>query len=191
MRDDQPNLEISILRVSLFGIFLLFPLVLLGDRLLNASANAYYSFGAFFLAFAAIAALLAVISLNYAFGYLAFLAVLAAELLFNMPLVIFSSHVAMALLFAEGLSSLRPFLLVASNVKLGKQENISSNLRACIGRFRRTFLVVAGSLIALAVAYGLLPDVLPIPSDLSALSLYATLGLVAIALTALYLGEKE
>jgi hypothetical protein len=157
---------------------------------LGASGSAYLAIGVFFFAVSVIAGFLGVMLLNYVAAYVAFLAVLAAELILNPSIEIFSVHIAIGLIFAEGVSSLRPYQTVAGSLRYGEHENVSVKLRTCISRYRRAFLVVAGSLLVASFGYSVLPQILPIASDLATLALYATIGLVAIAITTLYLGQR-
>jgi hypothetical protein len=157
---------------------------------LGASGSAYLAIATFFFAVSVIAGCLAVMLLNYVAAYIAFLAVLAMELILNQSVEIFSIHIAIALIFAEGVSSLRPYQTVARDLRYGVRENVSVMLSTCLSRYRRAFLVVAGSLLLVSFGYSILPQILPIVSDLAALALYATIGLVAIAITTLYLGQR-
>ncbi len=175
----------------LYAVFVSYPIFFLGGLFLQAPVNPSLAFGTFFFSVSLLAGLLALFTLNYVFAYAAFLAVLATNLLLNPPLVVFSTHLAIALIFAEGTSALQPYRLTASQIRPGAQESVSSNLDSCLGRFRRTFLVVAGGLFAISIGYGTLPGVLPIASDLASLALYATISLIAVALTALYLVERD
>jgi hypothetical protein len=181
---------ISTLRVGLFLIFLAFPTVFLRDQFLGASGSAYLAIGTFFFVVSVIAAFLGVMLLNYVAAYIAFLAVLATELILNQSTVIFSVHIAIALIFAEGVSSLQPYQVVARSLRYGERENVSVELRMCMSRYRRAFLVVTSSLLVVSFGYSILPQILPIVSDLAALALYAAIGLVAIAITTLYLGQR-
>jgi hypothetical protein len=180
-----------ILRIGLFAVFLVYPVAFLQGRFLETFVNSYSGLGTFFFLVGSVSGLLAVGTLSYIFGYVAFLAVLASELFFNAAPTIFTSHLAIALIFAEGISSLKTYDLAARQTVRGENENVSSNLHVSFHRFRRTLLLVAVSLFALSVGYGLFPDVLPMASDIGALSMYATVGLLAIALTALYLGARD
>lgn len=149
------------------------------------------SAGTFALAVATLSGLILVLSLNYAAGIVAFLAALTMDLLYNPPVVIFSTHIAITLVFIEGVSSLRPYRLVTTNTRDGPNETVTSNLTSSLIRFRRTLILVGISLVALSFAYALLPNVLPIVSDVTTLALYVTISLVAIAITALYLGQRK
>ena len=187
----ERTFEIAAFRIGLYAVFLLYPALVLQGRFLEAFSNAYSGFGTFFFAVALVMGLLAVGTMSYFFGYAALLAVLVSELFFNAALVIFTSHLAVAVIFTEGVSSLKLYDMVARRVKQGPYENVSANLQSCFLRFRRTIFLVAGALFTLSVGFGLLPEIMPTASDVAALSLYAAVGLVAIALTALYLGARE
>ena len=181
---------ISILRVGLFVVFLVFPALFLQGVFLGASGSTYLAFAIFFLAVSLVAGFLAVVSLNHVVAYIAFLAVLVTELIANQSVEIFSIHIAIGLIFAEGVSSLRPYQTVARDLKSGVRENVSAQLNTCLRRYRRAFLLVSGSLLVVSFGYSVLPQVLPIVSDIAALALYAAIGLVAIGITTLYLGQR-
>lgn len=168
-----------------------YPLLAFEAAITNSFASASMAAGTFALGVATLAGLVLVLTLNYAAGIVAFLAVLMADLLYNPPLVIFSTHLAVTLVFTEGVCSLRPYRLVATNTSEGPSETVTSNLISCLHRFRRTLILIAISLVALSFAYALLPEVLPIVSDGTTLALYVTISLVAIAITALYLGQRK
>lgn len=171
-------------------IFLAFPILFLRGMFLGASGSANAAIAVFFFGVSVITGLLAVVFLNHVVAYIAFLSVLAMELMFGQPAEVFSIHIAIALIFAEGVSSLRPYQAVARSMRYGDRENVSLSLRVCVSRYRRSFILVAGCLLVISFGYGILPQILPIVSDLAALALYATIGLVAIAITTLYLGHR-
>ena len=191
MRFISPRGEIDATRILLYLGFIGYTLLAFGATITNSFASAAMSAGTFALAVATLSGLILVLSLNYAAGLVVFLAVLTMDLLYNPPVVIFSTHIAITLMFTEGVSSLRPYRLVATNTRHGPNETVTSNLISCVDRFRRTLILVAISLVALSFAYALLPDVLPIVSDVTTLALYVTISLVAIAITALYLGQRR
>jgi hypothetical protein len=181
---------ILILRAGLFVVFLVFPALFLQSVFLGASGSPYLAFAIFFLVVSLVAGFLAVVSLNQVIGYIAFLAVLVTELIANQSVEIFSIHIAVGLIFVEGVSSLKPYQTVARDLKSGGRENVSVQLSACLRRYRRAFLLVSGSLLVVSFGYSVLPQVLPIVSDIAALALYAAIGLVAIGITTLYLGQR-
>lgn len=183
--------EIAVLRGVLYLIFLVYPLLFLQGRFLEAILNPFLDAGNFFFAVAVFSALLATLTLNYALGYVTFLAVMISEFAFGTPLIIFTSHLAIALSFAEGTSSLGMYASVARQVRGGAHENATFNLRVCLSRFRKVLILVSTTLFALSVGYALFPEIIPTPASLSALAVYATIGLIAIALTVLYLGSRE
>jgi len=186
----KPSSVIAILRVGLFVVFLVFPTLFLQSIFLGASGSPYLAFALFFLAVSLVAGFLAVVSLNHVVAYIAFLAVLATELIANQSVEVFSIHIAIGLIFAEGVSSLRPYQTVAKDLKSGVRENVSIQLNTCLRRYRRAFLLVSGILLVISFGYSVLPQVLPIVSDIAALSLYAAIALVAIGITTLYLGQR-
>jgi hypothetical protein len=171
-------------------LLITFPILFLRGAFLGASGNAYLTIATFLFSVSLIAAILAVIFLNYVAAYITFLAVLGTELAMSQSPEIFSIHIAIALIFAEGISSLNQYHRVAQNLRIGGRETVSTSLGVSIGRFHRAFLPVAGCLLAISFGYSILPQILPIVSDLTALSLYATIGLVGIAITTLYLGQR-
>jgi len=186
-----PESEIAALRGGLFLVFLIYPLLFLQVGFLDAILDPFLNAVNFFLTVAVFSALLASLTLNYAFGYVAFLAVMVSDFAFGAPLVIFTSHLAIALSFGEGTSSLGMYQSVARQIRQGTSENASLNLRGCLHRFRRMLILVSASLFALSGGYALLPEIIPTPTGLSALALYAMIGLIAIALTVLYLGSRD
>lgn len=157
------------------------------DAMLNPFLNA----GNFFLAMAVFAAGLATLTLRHVLGYMTFFAVMISDFAFGAPLPIFTCHLAVAILFAEGTSSLGMYESAARHLAGGGSESASENLRECFQRFRRTFIKISVPLLGLSVAYGFLPEIIPTPTDLTGLAIYATIGLMAIALTVLYLGSRE
>jgi len=179
------------LRVLLYGILIAYPIVLLRDNILGVSASPTVSVGNFLLLTSLVLGVIAVVSLNYMFGYVTFLFVLAAELLLNTPLVVFSTHIAVALIFSEGVSAIKPYRQLSLGMIPGDQENVTASLESCLGRFRRIFMMMAGAFILLSLAYGILPEILPLASGTAALAVYASISILAIALTVLYLGERE
>lgn len=182
--------NIGYLRIALYGLFVAYPLVTLRFAFLE-SPNPLVSLANFLIIVALAAGLVAVISLNYAFGYVSFLAVFLAELLYNLPLVFFTTHLAVALVFSEGVSALSLYQSVSSKILPGTTENATTSLQVSMQRFQSKFLLVGLCLVAVSLPYGVLSDVLPFTSGLASLSVYITISIVAIALTALYLGGRE
>lgn len=191
MNSPKRQFGLTTLRVLLHGIFIAYPIVLLRDNILGISSSPTVSVGNFLLLTSLLLSVIAVVSLNYVFGYASFLFVLAAELLLNPPLVVFSTHITVALIFSEGISAIKPYHQVSLGIIPGNEENVTASLESCVRRFRRTLMIVAGVFILLSLAYGILPEILPLASGTAALALYATISIIAIALTVLYLGERE
>lgn len=183
--------EITFLRIVLYGMFLAYPTIMLRNAFLGVSANPIVSLANFFMVVALLAGLVAAITLNYVVGYVSFLAVFCAEFLYNMPLLVFTTHLAVALVFAEGLSSLRLYQSVSGVIRPGPHENATASLHACLRRFRSRLVLVASGLFVASSAYGVFPEIVPFASGLASLALYATISIIAIALTALYLGDRE
>ena len=186
----KPSSEIAILRVGLFVVFLTFPALFIQSVFLGTLGSPYLAFAIFFLAVSLVAGFLAVVSLNHVAAYIAFLAVLVTELIANQSVETFCIHIAIGLIFAEGVSSLRPYQTVARDLKSGLRENVTVQLSICLRRYRRAFLLVSVFLLMISFGYSVLPQVLPIVSDIAALALYAAIGLVAIGITTIYLGQR-
>jgi hypothetical protein len=190
LNPNSAKTEIDAIRVLLFLIFIGFTLLAFGSTI-SQMPMAGATAGTFTLGIAAVAALILLLTLNYAAGLVTFIAILGTDFLLNPPLVIFSTHLAITLVFTEGVCSLHPYRLVAGNVITGSNESVTSNLMSTLARFRRTLVLVAVSLVMLSFAYGLLPDILPAVSDVTTLALYVTISLVAIGITGLYLGQRR
>jgi hypothetical protein len=163
----------------------------MGTRFFDAFLNPFANAGNFFFLVAAWTALLATFTLKYQLGYLTFLGVMLSDLVSGTPLIFFTSHLAIALIFAEGTSSLGKFASITGGISQGQAENVTLNLQTSFRRFRRTLIGVAIGLFILSAVYGILPDLMPTTTELSSLAIYATIGLMAIALTVLYLGSRE
>ncbi len=183
--------EIAALRGGLLLVFLVYPILFLQVGFLDAILHPFLNAGNFFLSVAVFLALLATLTLNFALGYTTFLAVMVSDFALGTPLLIFTTHLAIALSFAEGTSSLGMYQSVARQIKVGTDENATSNLQACLHRFRRTLIRVSATLFALSAGYALLPEIIPTVGGLSGLAIYTTIGLMAIALTVLYLGSRR
>lgn len=182
--------NITYLRIALYGLFVAYPFVTLRNAFVE-SPNPLVSLANFLIMVALAAGLVAVISLSHVFGYVSFLAVFFAELLYNLPLLFFTTHLAVALVFSEGVSALNLYQSVSSKIRHGANENATTNLRASLRLFESRFLLVGLCLVAVSLTYGVLPDILPFTSGLASLAVYVTISIIAIALTALYLGDRE
>lgn len=183
--------QIAGLRAGLLLVFLLYPLLFMGIRFFDAFLNPFANAGNFFFLVAVLTALLATLTLKYQLGYLTFLGVMLSNLVSGTPLIFFTSHLAIALTFAEGTSSLGKFVSTTEGISEGPAENVTLNLQTSIRKFRRTLIGVAIGLFILSAVYGILPDLMPATAELSSLAIYATMGLMAIAVTVLYLGSRE
>ncbi len=179
------------IRGALFVVFVAFPISQFSDRLARAFIAPSLGLGAFLFTLAIIAGLIAVITLSHGFGYLAFLASLASGLLFNPSPWLFCLYVVVGLLFSEGISSLKPYDSVARGIRFGMHENVSSNLHLCLKRHTKTFLLVGVGLVVVSSLYALLPDVLHLATNITALATYASIGLIAIAITVMHFGRGE
>ena len=183
--------QIAGLRVGLLLVFLFYPLIFMGTRFFDAFVNPFANAGNFFFVIAALTALLATFTLKYQLGYLTFLGVMLSNLVSGTPLIFFTSHLAIALTFAEGTSSLGKFVSITQGIREGPAESVTLNLQTSFRRFRRVLFGVGIGLFILSAVYGILPDLMPATAELSSLAIYATIGLMAIAVTVLYLGSRE
>ncbi len=183
--------EIFTLRLTLFIIFLAYPITFLQAQFFAAVLSPFSGLGSFFLTLALFSSVLAALTFNYAFGYMAVVGVIASDLAFGLPLFVFAPHVAVALAFAEGTASLKPFQVIANMTIKGDRENITSNLRLCFHRLRRKLLTIFVSLFALSTGYGLLPTIVPTSANVVGLAIYAAIGLLVFGIIVLYLGAGE
>ncbi len=175
----------------LLAIFVAFPLVVFGQFFFAAIIDPFSGAGPFFLVAALFSSILALLSFNQMFGYMALASVIISDLAYGLPLFLFAPHVAISLAFAEGNSSLRPYYAVAKMMIFGERENVSSNLELCFHRMRRRLIAIFVTLSVLSIGYGLLPTILPTSSNVVGLAIYATVALFVFALIALYLGTVD
>ncbi len=175
----------------LFILFLSFPIIFLRAQVFAAFLSPFSGVGTFFLTLALFSSVLAAVTFNYALSYLALVSVIVSDIAFGLPLFAFSPHVAVALAFAEGTASLKPYQVIAKMTIKGDRENITSNLRLCFHSLRRKLLTIFVSLFAISTVYGLLPSILPTSSNIVGLAIYAAIGLLVFGIIVLYLGAGE
>ncbi len=183
--------EIFTLRLGLLVMFLAYPTVFLQTQFLGAVLGTFSNLGSFFLTFALISGILASLTFNYAFGYVAIVAMTISDIAFGLPLYMFAPHVAVALAFAEGTASLKPYQVIAKLTIPGERESVTANLRLCFYRLRRKLLVIFGSLGAISIGFGLLPSITPTSTNIVGLAIYAVIALFVFGIIVLYLGGTE
>ncbi len=172
-------------------IFLAYPISFLQAQFFAAVLGPFSGVGSFFLTLALISSILAALTFNYAFGYMAVVGVVVSDLAFGLPLFVFAPHVAVALAFAEGTAAVKPYQAIANLTIKGDRENITSNLRLCFHRLRGKLVTIFVTLFALSTGYGLLPTILPTSANVLGLAIYAVIGLLVFSIIVLYLGAGE
>lgn len=182
--------ELLALRFTLLLIFVVYPVLVLQSQFLTALVNPFLGVGHFFLVLGLFFAVLAGFSFNYVFGYLALMGVVVSDMAFALPLVTFGPHVALALCYAEGTMSLKPYWDANSLTISGVRENASTRLHSALHRLERKLLTIFTSLVLLSALYGLLPALVPTPASLVGLGIYATIALIVFA-TIIYLGRRD
>jgi hypothetical protein len=175
----------------LFAMFLAYPIVFLQAQFLVVLLSPFASLGSFFLTLTLFSGVLAALTFNHVFGYIAVVGVIISDLAFGLPVFVFAPHVALVLAFVEGTVSLKPYQVIAKTVVRGEGESISSSISLCFSLLRRRLFTIFGTLFALSTAYGLLPTLLPTSTDILDLAIYVTIGLFVFGIIVLYLRSSE
>jgi len=187
----QVRPQLMTFKVLLFLVLLAHPVLLGQTSMFQNLSNFYNGFAFVLYLIMAISGGIALLTSSHIFGYGAMLALGFSAFLFDSTSLVFAIRVWIGLTFAEGMCGIGPYQSVLRKLRTGPRENVTSNLQRSFVQFYRRFLLVAALLGVSSVLLALLPEIVPLGSDLPALGLYVTIGLVGIALAIVYLGSKE